>query len=548
MVFCLKAEIMIQLKNCSKAFGAEDIFHNLTVSINPEDKIGLIGPNGCGKTTLMQIIAGLQKPDLGSVTVTQPGIQIAYLPQQVEAPLTQSVAEFLAIPCPQLDAAYSELEKRSLDILHQPQAYQELLDAIQTSEAMLENILPMQNALNLEDIPLSHLFMQLSSGQKTRVALMKIALQQPDLVLLDEPTNHLDETGREWLIQWVRQSQAALLMVSHDRDFIDQVAQSIWYLDKEHQEMIEFSGNYSDFKAYQQMQKEKVSRAYDEQREEIAQLKQAVKTARAQAVKKKGGKGDSGDKFAKGYFNDRTTHMLKKATHLEKRLEDLQSNLEVPEDKDWLLSIRFRDARRSGERVLEAQHIAFGYGDRVIVSCDDLYVRFGDRIVLSGKNGSGKTTILQTLAGNLPAVSGVLHSGYGVQRGYLTQEQNDLPSALNPVGYLQSLKPADETVVRNFLARYLFTHDKVLQPIASLSNGEKKRLALAGLVYSGCNLLLLDEPLNHLDIPAREQIQAALQQFSGTILVVEHDPYFIRTFPTLHWHIEQGALQISPRK
>jgi ATP-binding cassette, subfamily F, member 3 len=539
---------MIQIQNCSKAFGAEDVFHHLNLTINPHNKIGLIGPNGCGKTTLIQIIAGIQKPDQGSVKITQPGLKPAYLPQQVSAPLEQSITDYLGLPISQLEAAYRQLEDLSINILTQPGAYQQLLENIEISEQMLQRIRPMQVALDLENISLDQPFMHLSSGQKTRLTLMKIALDPPDLILLDEPTNHLDETGRDWLIEWIRQSDASMLIVSHDRDFIDQVAHSIWYMDKEKQEIIQFEGNYSNFKAYQQNQKEKLGKAYEMQCDEIHQLQQAVKTARAQTVKKKGGKGDSGDKFAKGFFNDRTTHMMKKAINLEKRLDDLQENLEAPNDKEWLLSIRFNETERGGDRVLETQQIEFGYGDHIVVHSEGLQVRYGDRIVLSGKNGSGKTTILQTLAGNLPPVTGMIRSGYGIQRGYLTQEQNDLPLMLHAVSYLQSLKPSDETVVRNFLARYLFTHDKVHQPMDTLSNGEKKRLALAGLVYRGCNLLFLDEPLNHLDIPAREQMQAALQQFSGTILVVEHDPYFIRTFPTLHWHIENGSIQISPRK
>lgn len=238
--------------------------------------------------------------------------------------------------------------------------------------------------------------------------------------------------------------------------------------------------------------------------------------------------------------------MVKKAKTMEKRIHELEENLQPLVNKDWLLSIHFQETSRSGDRVIEAQQIEFGYPGKVVVRCNELSVRYGDRIVLSGVNGSGKTTILQTLAGILPPLTGSYTTGHGIQRGYLTQEQQDLPDEETAVSYLQRIKTSDETTVRNFLARYLFTQDKVMQPIATLSNGEKKRLALAGLVYGGCNVLFLDEPLNHLDIPAREQIQTALQQFSGTILVVEHDPYFIRTFPTLRWHIESGVIHIEP--
>jgi ATP-binding cassette subfamily F protein 3 len=318
-------------------------------------------------------------------------------------------------------------------------------------------------------------------------------------------------------------------------------------MDKQKLELTQFEGNYSDFKTFQLNQYEKQVKAQELQQEEITQLKHAARVARAQAVKKKGGKGDSGDKFAKGYFNDRTTSMVKKAKNIEKRIEELQDNVENLDSKDWLLSIKFNETERSSERVIETQHIVFGYGDHEVVQSSGLSLRYGDRIVLTGENGSGKTTIMQTLMGNIAPLEGIITSGHEIKRGYLTQEQSDMPDDLNPVTYIQNILPKDETSVRNFLARYLFTADKVHQPIASLSNGEKKRLALAGLVYSGCNVLFLDEPLNHLDIPSREQIQAALQQFSGTILVVEHDPYFINSFPNQEWKIKNGKVLVVPK-
>ena len=537
---------MIQIRNCSKSFGAETIFHQLNLNLNENDKIGLIGPNGSGKTTLMQLIARLQQPDQGSILYTIPCMEVVYLPQQVSAPDGQTVGEYIGLPIADIPSAYLELEKLSAQILTEGEAYQKLLEDIQTSEWMMEAMGSIRSALNLVDVPLDQPFEHLSSGQKTRTALMKIALKPTQVILLDEPTNHLDQTGRAWLMNWIRQCRSSMVLISHDRDFIDQVVTRLWVQDKTKQELIQFEGNYSAFKLYQQTQQEKQLKTLELQREEIQQLQHAVTVARAQAVKKKGGKGDSGDKFAKGFFSDRTTHMVKKAKTMEKRIHELEENLQPLVNKDWLLSIRFQMTERSGERVIEAQQIEFGYPGKVVVRCNELYIRFGDRIVLSGVNGSGKTTILQTLAGLLPPLTGNFTTGYGIQRGYLTQEQQDLPHTDTAVSYLQGIKSSDETPVRNLLARYLFTQDKVIQPIATLSNGEKKRLALAGLVYGGCNVLFLDEPLNHLDIPSREQIQTALQQFSGTILVVEHDPYFIRTFPTLRWHIEEGVINIEP--
>jgi len=538
---------MIQIQNLSKSFGAETLFRQLNLSINENEKIGLIGPNGSGKTTLIQLIAKLQEPDTGSVIYTAQDLSIAYLPQQVSAPEGQTIAAYLELPTTDIDAAYQELARLSENILIQEDAYQSLLENIQTSEWLLESMQPIQTALNLADVHMYQPVEHLSSGQKTRLGLMRIALNPAKVILLDEPTNHLDQAGRIWLIHWIKQSQAAMLTISHDRDFVDQVAEKIWYLDKEKDELIPFEGNYSAYKAYEHQKQEKLSRTYELQREEIQQLQQAVKITRSHAVKKKGGKGDSGDKFAKGFFNDRTTHMIKKTKQLEKRIHELEENLVSPVEKDWLLSIRFEEIIRSGDRVIAGQHLEFGYPGNVVVRCGHLEIRYRDRIVLTGLNGSGKTTLLQTLSGQLSPLSGTLYNGQGVQRGYLTQEQKDMPGSMTAIQYLQLAKPSHETTVRNFLARYLFTQDKVHQTIGTLSNGEKKRLALAGLVYSGCNLLFLDEPLNHLDIPSREQIQAALQMFVGTIVVVEHDPYFIRTFPNLHWHIEDKKIQIEKR-
>jgi ATP-binding cassette subfamily F protein 3 len=538
---------MIQIRNCSKAFGAENIFHQLNLNINENEKIGLIGPNGCGKTTLMQCIAGIQQPDQGNIHITIPGLEIAYLPQQVSAPEGQSIAAYLGLPASNLETAYQELEILSKDILNQADAYNQLLETIQITETLLENIQPMQSALGMEEISLFTPFNHLSSGQKTRFGLLRIALHKPPAILLDEPTNHLDQNGRAWLIQWVKLSQSAFLLISHDRDFIDNVANRIWYMDKQKQDFTQFEGNYSDFKSFQLNQHEKQVKTQELQQEEITQLKHAARVARAQAVKKKGGKGDSGDKFAKGFFNDRTTSMVKKAKNIEKRIQELENTMENLDSKDWLLSIKFNETERSSQRIIETQQIIFGYGKHEVVRSSGLSLRYGDRIVLTGENGSGKTTIMQTLMGNIPPLDGIITTGHEIKRGYLTQEQSDMPDDLNAVTYLQSILPKEETSVRNFLARYLFTADKVHQPIASLSNGETKRLALAGLVYSGCNVLFLDEPLNHLDIPSREQIQSALQQFSGTILVVEHDPYFINSFPNQEWQIKDGKVIIIPR-
>jgi ATP-binding cassette subfamily F protein 3 len=465
---------MIQIRNCSKSFGAETILHQLNLNINENEKIGLIGPNGSGKTTLMQLIARLQQPDHGSILYTIPGLQVAYLPQQVSAPDGQTVGEYIGLPIADFSFAYQELEGLSAHILTVGADYQKLLEDIQTSEWLMEAMLPMQSALNLEDVPLDQPFDHLSSGQKTRTALMKIALKPAQVILLDEPTNHLDQTGRAWLMNWIRQSKSAMVIISHDRDFIDQVVKHLWVQDKTKQELIQFEGTYSAYRLYQQTQQEKQSKAYELQLEEIQKLEHAVKVTRAHAIKKKGGKGDSGDKFAKGFFSDRTTHVVKKAKIMEKRIHELEENLLPLINKDWLLSIRFQEASRSGDRVIEAQQLEFGYPGKVVVRSTALYVRFGDRIVLSGENGSGKTTILQTLAGILPPLSGSFITGHGIQRGYLTQEQQDLPDEETAVSYLQRIKSSDETTVRNFLARYLFTQNKVIQPIPPSPMERKK--------------------------------------------------------------------------
>jgi ATP-binding cassette subfamily F protein 3 len=282
---------------------------------------------------------------------------------------------------------------------------------------------------------------------------------------------------------------------------------------------------------------------YSDQQEEIARLHSAIAHVRGIARFKVGGKADSGDKFAKGFFANRSKGTVRRARHLEHRLENLLTEERVEKPKaDWQMKLEFESARRGGRDVWVCNDLAIGYAGTPLVSEISRTVRHGDRIAIVGANGSGKTTLLRTIAGSIPPVSGRVRLGSGIQVGYMEQEQEDLHPEWDALTTMLHLAPSSETDARAFLHKFLFSGDDVFIPVGNLSYGERARLSLACLVVQGRNFLLLDEPINHLDIPSRARFEQALANYRGTIMAVVHDRYFIRGFATEIWEIQQGQL------
>jgi ATP-binding cassette subfamily F protein 3 len=403
------------------------------------------------------------------------------------------------------------------------------------------------DALGLGNLPLETPVATLSGGQKTRMALANVLLSNPQFLLLDEPTNHLDIGMLEWLEEWVNSFRGGILMVSHDRAFLDNTVNGILELNPHTCDMRAYVGNYSAYLEQKIAEREKQWQDYSDQQEEIFRLRQAASMVRDRARFHKGGKTDrkNTDGFSIGFFADRSKEVVKKAKSIEKRVVRLLTEERIEKPKqDWQMRIEFSELISSGRDVLILDGLTVGYGDRSLISGIDLVLRYGERVVLNGANGCGKTTLLRTIAGQIISLAGQARLGSNVIVGFMTQEQEELDPHQNPMSIIQHAAPFSDTRARSFLAFYLFTGDDVFTPVSNLSYGERSRLALARLVAQGCNFLLLDEPINHLDIPSRTRFEQALTHFEGTILAVLHDRFFIQGFATQIWEVDGGRIRV----
>jgi len=336
------------------------------------------------------------------------------------------------------------------------------------------------------------------------------------------------------------------LVVSHDRAFLDGAATSILEIDPQTHTALQFAGNYAAYLEQKMAEREKQWQEYKEQQHEITQLRAAVAHVRKIGSFKRGGKGDSGDKFAKGFFANRSKETIRRAKHLEARLEKLMTEDKVDKPRQsWQMKLEFEETPTSGRDVLVLEDLSVGYGALVLLAGLNQTLKYGARTALIGPNGAGKTTLLRTIAGKLEPISGQLRLGASVKIGYMAQEQEDLLPELNAFEMICRTAAFSETDARTFLHRFLFTGDDVFVPVGLLSYGERARLSLACLVAQGCNFLLLDEPVNHLDIPSRTRFEQALGSFDGTILAVVHDRYFIEGFASELWEVQgQGLPQV----
>ncbi len=542
---------MLTVSQLSKSYTDRPLLRGVSFQVGPGERVGLVGPNGCGKTTLLRLILGQERPESGQLQVA-PGVRVGYLAQGLNAPAGASLQDCLDAALGQPAEAEADVARWAAALADQPAA-----PAVQAAyDAALARLLdlartdgPAQAAamlarLGLGDVPRAQPVATLSGGQQTRLGLALVLLARPRLLLLDEPTNHLDLEMLAWLEDWLAAFPGAALIVSHDRAFLDAAVTRILEIDPRTQAVRAYPGNYADYLDQKQAEVEAQRQAYADWQVEVAQMRAAAQRLRGLAVKKKGGKGDSGDKFAKGFFNDQTTRMVRRAKHVEHRLERLltEDRAEKPK-RTWQLKVAFDGGREGARDVLRLEGLAVGYGAPLLRDLN-LWIRHGERVALLGPNGSGKTTLARTIAGQLPPLAGRARLGANVRLGYFAQAQDGLIPERNALETIRRYSGQPETALRRFLHQFLFEGDMVFTPAASLSYGERARLALAALVAQGCTFLVLDEPINHLDITSRERFEEALAGFAGTALIIAHDRYFIDRLATSIWQVAEGQVRV----
>ncbi|MBA3073623.1 MAG: ABC-F family ATP-binding cassette domain-containing protein [Anaerolineae bacterium] len=536
---------MLVVHHLSKSYGITPVLSNISFVVNPGEKIALVGPNGCGKTTLLRILAGQEHADSGSHQFNPPDLSVGYLPQGGSFTADDTFAEYISRAEGDLPGLSLQLEELAGQLMHSPQnsdlqrKYDGVLSQIEERSSTAASAPAVLASLGLDhlsgDLPLS----ALSGGQKTRLGLAGILLTNPRLLLLDEPTNHLDFEMLEWLENWLLHSRCAVLVVSHDRAFLDNVAQNILELDATTHTLKAYTGNYSDYLEQKENERNKQWAEYRDQEMEIRRMKQDIARTKQQSLKV-----ELSTTPRQPGIRRIAKKVAKKALSREKKLDryiESDERVDKPQDS-WQMKMDFASAPDSGRDVLILEHLSIGYAQTVILSNLNAVLRYGERAALVGPNGCGKTTLLRTAGGSLPVLAGRCRLGANVIPGYITQEQEELDSGFNALTTFQRSASLNETDSRAFLHKYLFSSDDVFTPVGSLSFGQRARLTLACLVARGCNFLLLDEPLNHLDLPSRAQFEQALMDFEGTILTVVHDRYFIQRYATSLWQIENGKL------
>lgn len=501
----------IQANKISKNYSDVPLFENLSCTLNMQDKIGLIGQNGTGKTTFLQMLIGSQGVDEGTVS-RKKGLSIGYIPQKMEngsiATFDYVYQSFKDIQELQTQLNYYE-EKMCIateDLDHIMKVYGDLQQRFETMggyglEDRITSVLKGLDLAEQIETPLG----QLSGGERIRVELAKVLLQENDVLLLDEPTNHLDLDSVQWLEEYLRLTNCAFLVISHNRAFLDNVVKKI--MEIEDGQIIEYSGNYSRYMTLKKQRIQELQKNHELQQKEIKRLKGMIRRYRQW--------GNEGDNEA----------FFKKAKEIERRLEKmiLINAPKVPRKK--LTTISQDDL--SGKEVWVAKNIKKTVGKKYLFSDSSFKVYRGERIAILGKNGSGKSTLLKVVMGEIGVDEGAIKTGASLSIGYLPQHLTfDQPEQriLNYVKYLI----LDEQKARQVLANFGFFSGDVAKRIKDLSGGEQVRLYLLKLFQKKINVLILDEPTNHLDIYVREEVEELLSTFTGTILAVTHDRYFLR--------------------
>ena len=517
--------VLLSVSGVTVEYGTDVVLNNINFSINEGDRLGIVGVNGAGKSTLAKIIAGTFTPSAGSVYIAKDKT-VSMLAQNAMLESENTVLAEMLDAFPEIVAAERRLGELSASIENHIGGN----EAIEKYATLTEDFRKMGGyeyrsrtkstlaRFGFGEDSLDKTINKLSGGERTRLALVKLLLREPDLLILDEPTNHLDIETLAWLEEHLRSYKKTLILISHDRYFLDRAANKI--LDIEHTEATIYNGNYSAYAAQKAEQRKALAKKHELQQKEISRIEAII---------------DQQRRWGQAHNFITIKSKQKQIEHLEK------DSVSAPKNLPKNISLRFSEARESGSDVLFAENISKSYGERKILSDISFEVKKRDRIMIVGPNGCGKSTLVRILGGLDEDYSGVLRFGYNVIPGYYDQEQQTLD---NDSTVLEEVCRAHDKltmpVVRSALASFLFFTEDMDKKVSVLSGGERARLMLCKMILSQINLLILDEPTNHLDLGSREALEDALMQFSGTIIAVSHDRYFVRKLSSKIFDMTSG--------
>lgn len=522
---------MLQLSQAGKRFGPKILFQDLDWLITPNDKVGLVGGNGTGKSTLLKVLASIEGLDYGSAN-RQRNIRCGYLPQDGLSLAGRSVfAECLSVfsDVHDMQREMEDLARRMGEVDHDSADYQQIAARFHHLQAEIHSrdgynieseVGVVLNGLGFKKEDWARLTEEFSGGWQMRIALAKLLLEKPNLLLLDEPTNHLDLETRNWLEQYLHNYPNAYVLISHDRYFLDVTVNKIaeiW-----NKKVWFYTGNYEKYLSQKHQRLEQLEAAHRNQQEKVEQL-----TA----------------------FINRFRYTATKARQVQSRIKELEKmeKIEIPPEEKTI-HFSFPQPPASGRAVVEAKDIAKSYGDKRVFSKGNFVIERGDRIALVGVNGAGKSTLIKLLAGQEPSTSGELKLGHNVEVDYFAQDQyKALDTNARLLDDLFEAAPrSTQTELRSLLGCFLFSEDDVFKQIGVLSGGERNRYALARMLLHPSNFLLLDEPTNHLDLRAKDVLLESLQKFTGTVVFVSHDRYFIDKLATRVFEIGDGRIEAFP--
>ncbi|HLW52018.1 MAG TPA: ATP-binding cassette domain-containing protein [Candidatus Angelobacter sp.] len=522
---------MIQLSSAGKRFGPKTLFQDLDWLITPHDRVGLVGANGTGKTTLLKVLGDLESLDYGTIS-RQRNIRMGYLPQDGLSLSGRTVfAECLSVfdEIHRMEREMEELAERMGQVDHESAESAQIADRFHEIQAEIHargaytieaEVGVVLNGLGFKKEDWERRTEEFSGGWQMRIALAKLLLEKPNLLLLDEPTNHLDLESRNWLEQYLADYPHAYVLISHDRYFLDVTVKKI--ADIWNKKVTFYTGNYEDFLAQKTQRRDQLVAAYRNQQERVEQLEAFINRFRYQATK---------------------------AKQVQSRIKELErmEKVEIPPEEK-AIHFSFPQPQASGRLVAEAKGLGKSYGAKRVFSGGEFVIERGDRIALVGVNGAGKSTLIKLLAGMEPATEGEVRLGHNAQVDYFAQDQY---KALDPdarlLDDLYSVAPrSSQTELRSLLGCFLFSGDEVFKPVGVLSGGERNRYALARMLLHPSNFLLLDEPTNHLDLRAKDVLLESLEKFTGTVVFVSHDRYFIDKLATRVFEIGDGRIEVFP--